>query len=61
MSPDKIRCRLKTKSAVPDAPGLGMELDWKQVRKDRHEAYKRLAAVRVTTQVRCRTSSQLRP
>lgn len=42
------------KIAVPDAPGLGVELDWEQVQKA-HEAYKRLLAVRVTTQVRCST------
>ncbi len=29
------------KIAVPDAPGLGVELDWEQVRKA-HEAYKAL-------------------
>lgn len=29
------------KIAVPDAPGLGVELDWEQVQKA-HEAYKRL-------------------
>ena len=34
--------RLKNgKIAVPDAPGLGVELDWEQVQKA-HEAYKRL-------------------
>ncbi|MEX7646357.1 glucarate dehydratase, partial [Klebsiella pneumoniae] len=27
--------------AVPDAPGLGVELDWEQVRRA-HEAYKAL-------------------
>ncbi len=34
-APDaKIRCRLSTaKIAVPDAPGLGVELDWEQVHK----------------------------
>ncbi len=42
------------KIAVPDAPGLGVELDWEQVQKA-HEAYKRLLAVRVTTQARCST------
>ncbi|VEA32895.1 glucarate dehydratase 2 [Salmonella enterica subsp. enterica] len=30
------------KIAVPDAPGLGVELDWEQVRKA-HDAYKKLA------------------
>lgn len=37
----KIRWRLKRKIAVPDAPGLGVELDWDQVQKA-HEAYKAL-------------------
>ena len=29
------------KIAVPDAPGLGVELDWEQVQKA-HDAYKKL-------------------
>ncbi len=40
--------------AVPDAPGLGVELDWEQVRRA-HEAYKALPGARATTRARCST------
>lgn len=42
--------------AVPDAPGLGVELDWDQIHKA-HEAYKNYRAARATTQARCNTLS----
>ena len=42
MSPDPKSAEIKNgKIAVPDAPGLGVELDWEQVQKA-HEAYKHL-------------------
>ncbi len=42
------------KIAVPDAPRLGVELDWEQVRKA-HDAYKSCRAARVMMQARCNT------
>ncbi|KJT50673.1 glucarate dehydratase, partial [Salmonella enterica subsp. enterica serovar Heidelberg str. 579083-19] len=45
---------IKRQIAVPDAPGLGVELDWEQVRKA-HDAYKSCQAARVMMQARCNT------
>ena len=43
MSPDQNPLEIKNgKIAVPDAPGLGVELDWGIGRYKGYEAYKRL-------------------
>lgn len=50
--PDFIRWKLKTTCRSGSARGLGVELDWEQVRKA-HDAYKSCRAARVMT--RCNT------